>query len=375
MTSQRPVYVDGTKAFTVSYWVKPQQLAATSTALIDSSAGTNGFKLGIDQQGAISFAVGNTSNRATATCGTMKLPMKHWSHIAGVFNMMSGSFDCYLDGAKIGSVSIGSFTGMSAQPLVIGKHSADYQVLLDELKVRNYALTPEKIKTEYDDGNKPMVTVTYLNEWDEVINGQAETIMRSTADGHSFQWDTDYKITAPSLADIRALDPKEKIVRFSTTKNNALELSFKYKEHYCRRFQGKYKVSKNECKALSDFYTATQGSGWTQHQGWDKMAEKNYADLCSWRGVSCTNNKVTGLELSNNNLKGSLAPSFQQLVHLENLNLSKNAGLRHSLAQIHHPNLKELNLNATSLDEGFPTNFFQRNARLEKVSLVNAGLS
>lgn len=263
---------------------------------------------------------------------------------------------------------------MIAQPLVLGKHSNDYQLQFDELKVWNYALTPQKLKAEYDQGNTPMVTITYLNEWDEAIKGQAQTVIKTTSSGQLFQMDTNYTIKAPNLHDTQAIDPKQQTVRFSINQNNALELTFKYKEHYCRRFEGQYKVSKAECKALSDFYTATQGHAWTNNQGWNQMGQKNYVELCTWKGVNCTATKVTALQLPNNNLNGSLPNTFKQLNHLERLDLSRNVSLRNVLIQLHHPHLKELNLNGSQLNEAFPVNFFQRNSKLEKVFLTDSAL-
>ena len=43
------------------------------------------------------------------------------------------------------------------------------QMTIDDLKIRNYALTPEQIKTEYTLGNKPTLLVHYVDEKGETL--------------------------------------------------------------------------------------------------------------------------------------------------------------------------------------------------------------
>lgn len=55
--------------------------------------------------------------------------------------------------------------------------------------------------------------------------------------------------------------------------------------------------------ALSTLYEAATGGGWTNNINWlDRTA-----DVCTWDNVVCNSNgDVTGLELQNNNLVGSV---------------------------------------------------------------------
>ncbi|MBO0931562.1 leucine-rich repeat domain-containing protein [Fibrella aquatilis] len=81
---------------------------------------------------------------------------------------------------------------------------------------------------------------------------------------------------------------------------------------------------------LMSLYYATNGAGWKLKRGWATNCEP-----CSgWTGISCSNNRVTGIELANvdytydgNNLVGSLPESIGQLTKLTTLNLSYNRGL------------------------------------------------
>ncbi len=69
-----------------------------------------------------------------------------------------------------------------------------------------------------------------------------------------------------------------------------------------------------ECEALLVLYNATDGPRWVQNSGWGQ----NDA-VCSWHGVTCTNGHVTQLNLSNNQLNGSIPP---ELATLTNVRLS-----------------------------------------------------
>ncbi len=70
---------------------------------------------------------------------------------------------------------------------------------------------------------------------------------------------------------------------------------------------------------LVDLYTRTNGAGWTNKTGW-----LTNCDPCSWAGVSCTNGRVTYIDLRSNGLTGSLPASLGNLAGLEYLNLQNN---------------------------------------------------
>lgn len=65
---------------------------------------------------------------------------------------------------------------------------------------------------------------------------------------------------------------------------------------------------KEECKALLSFYESTNGVSWKHHDGWEfDPNDRMFHKLNSWFGVSTNSmeeNRVTGLELGFNGLKG-----------------------------------------------------------------------
>ena len=94
-------------------------------------------------------------------------------------------------------------------------------------------------------------------------------------------------------------------------------------------------VSVDECQALLDFYRESSSTNalWTNSNGW-RLADDSSKDrkwynetvppICSWHGISCQNNKLVWLNLSNNNLQKTFTGSFVKLKNLEVLNLSEN---------------------------------------------------
>ena len=82
------------------------------------------------------------------------------------------------------------------------------------------------------------------------------------------------------------------------------------------------------CTALGDMYTSTNGASWTNNTGWSLAARGNATDYCTFRGVTCRNGKLTEMNLSYNNLVGSLPSTWLKSTFvpgLTKLNLTGNA--------------------------------------------------
>lgn len=75
-----------------------------------------------------------------------------------------------------------------------------------------------------------------------------------------------------------------------------------------------------ECQALVSIYDTAGGNAWIDATGW-----RNSSTACGWYGVTCAGGHVTGLDLNNNGLAGTLATQVGSLSSLTQLNLSGNA--------------------------------------------------
>ncbi len=75
-----------------------------------------------------------------------------------------------------------------------------------------------------------------------------------------------------------------------------------------------------ERNALNDFYYLSKGAEWTNSTNW----EDEYTSYCNWKGVTCENDRVTKLNLTNNGLSGRLSESIGNLTSIKVLDLSDN---------------------------------------------------
>lgn len=74
-----------------------------------------------------------------------------------------------------------------------------------------------------------------------------------------------------------------------------------------------------ELQALVTVYEKTDGPHWANSDGW--LSDNSY---CDWYGVTCRGEKIVKLDLSHNQLNGSIPPEISKLEYLESLNLGKN---------------------------------------------------
>ena len=121
-------------------------------------------------------------------------------------------------------------------------------------------------------------------------------------------------------------------------------------------------VSVDECQALLDFYRESSSTNalWKNSNGWRLGSDRNQnrkwynetvPPICSWYGISCQNNKLIWLNLSNNNLQKTFTGSFVKLKNLEVLNLSENLNFNAEFKSEFRTSLtklKEINLSYTN---------------------------
>lgn len=107
-------------------------------------------------------------------------------------------------------------------------------------------------------------------------------------------------------------------------------------------------VSKEEKQVLLNLYTATNGLNWNNQWNLEEPVD-------SWHGITVENNKVTGINLLFNNLKGDLPASLGALKNLKKLELSFNPISGNIPSEL--GNLKQLEvlaINGTALSGSIP---------------------
>jgi hypothetical protein len=78
-------------------------------------------------------------------------------------------------------------------------------------------------------------------------------------------------------------------------------------------------VTSEESAALMALYSATDGENWNDNEGWGNIGYE-----CTWDRVTCAGSNVITLDLSSNQLSGSIPAEIGSLTKLEWLDLSLN---------------------------------------------------
>lgn len=122
---------------------------------------------------------------------------------------------------------------------------------------------------------------------------------------------------------------------------------------------------------LRALYVKTNGSNWTNSNNWLSGCD----ELCSWYGITCENGKVVSIDLSNNNLVGSIPNNIGQLTSLKELSLRNNQ-LVGSIPTFFDNllNLEYLDLRGNLLDGPIPLEFQDklRTIRLDSNFLIGS---
>ncbi|MCB9556290.1 MAG: leucine-rich repeat domain-containing protein [Deltaproteobacteria bacterium] len=108
-------------------------------------------------------------------------------------------------------------------------------------------------------------------------------------------------------------------------------------------------IPASECEALRAFYYATGGDNWTNRSGWNSSPTP-----CSWHGIVCAIGHVDWIDLTNNNLSGSLPDQLAALTKMSDLVLPQNrltGGIPSALASLP---IDRLQLNGNQLSGALP---------------------
>ena len=121
-----------------------------------------------------------------------------------------------------------------------------------------------------------------------------------------------------------------------------------------------------EREALIKLYSSTDGDEWHDNTGWKRVIWSNQQQKylvyygavgteCDWYGVTCYSGSVSRIDLSYNNLSGSIPAELGNLTNLTELNLSFNSltgSIPDELGNL--TNLTDLSLSANYLSGSIP---------------------
>ncbi|MCY4204981.1 MAG: S8 family serine peptidase, partial [Bacteroidetes bacterium] len=128
-------------------------------------------------------------------------------------------------------------------------------------------------------------------------------------------------------------------------------------------------------QALKSLYTATNGDAWTKKTNWDISKVPSESEFSSWYGVGFSERRLFLLDLSENNLSGTLPTNLSNLRQLEILNLYDNAltgPIPSELGQLSE--LNQLYIENNSLTGSLPSELGNL-SKMQKFDVSNNNLS
>lgn len=168
------ITVEG-QQLTISLWAAPRTFewddpnaAAngndTLTGLVGQSnkEKNQGFLLGYQRYGALSFQVGTGSDWLTCWTNGDNLKPYEWNFVTAVFDSKAGEMAIYLNGERVASRSVpkGAEIAPAKKSLVVGRNAEGERLvagfrnvvsgLLDEVKLYSCAFTSDEVKKEYE---------------------------------------------------------------------------------------------------------------------------------------------------------------------------------------------------------------------------------
>jgi hypothetical protein len=137
----------------ISSWTNARFISS-----LDYSPSPYGFSNRVTNSTTFSISGGSSASGRNANITIPALSLNTWYHFVTYYDIANNSFHLYIDGKYIGNTGTLSWSidGYSDK-MVIGRWATDYgnyyyTGLIDEAKIYNFALTPEEILQDYNQG-------------------------------------------------------------------------------------------------------------------------------------------------------------------------------------------------------------------------------
>ncbi|MEI9962733.1 MAG: LamG-like jellyroll fold domain-containing protein [Limisphaerales bacterium] len=168
--------------FTIEAWVnglgyKPTNSSGAGIVAKGYFGSKGSAEMTLDEGAAnedFRLEVHSPANKASDANSTINAQNSGWHFLVGVCDEANSNVLLYVDGVVAGRTAIAPLTGIintAAVPLMIGARSTSvtsvannqFQGLIDNVAVYNYALTPNQIATQYQAGTGLIVNTTATN--------------------------------------------------------------------------------------------------------------------------------------------------------------------------------------------------------------------
>lgn len=147
----------GRNSFSVSYWTKDPVTGRDVSKMSDTATGNPGWYL-MTADNSLQWGVGDGTTAWLKTGVSPTFSPNTWYHIVAVFNRTTNLFEAYVNSQQVTSTDISSFANSfdNSRQFDIGRRdiasASFHQGQLDDVRIYNYALTLDQIKTIYNGG-------------------------------------------------------------------------------------------------------------------------------------------------------------------------------------------------------------------------------
>lgn len=146
----------GTGSFSVSFWINPSALPASTGGLVTKMAGNyaTGWYTSISSTGTIWFYARSGVNTYGKVISSSPVSIGQWHHITGVVDQSGAMIHLYIDGVENGSpLNISGFGSIDAvAPMLMGAVRTDtsfYNGSIDDVRIYNRTLSVGEISQLY----------------------------------------------------------------------------------------------------------------------------------------------------------------------------------------------------------------------------------
>jgi hypothetical protein len=144
-------YINSTKLFSLSAWVKTNEVASQTWALAIGGTGANKVSLTKNADYKVRIEVTDTSNNPKYATSINPINHSEWTLITGVYN--GSSIFIYINGVLSSSTLVGNINDVSGLSYMGARGTNNYwNGSIDDVQIHNRALTQDEITAQYNLG-------------------------------------------------------------------------------------------------------------------------------------------------------------------------------------------------------------------------------
>jgi len=194
----------GNAELSVEAWVKSTNAQVSGAGIVTKGYGSGGEQFDLDLYGGdFRFFVRDTSGTVHGPTSSVVPATGQWYHVVGVWDGANGAARLYIDGAQSAAITnIATGLGLQAAPNGVGVSGANlvsigartsasnsisfslqFQGVIDEVALYNYALSPSQVQADYQIGSlllPPTLTIANVGGGQVQLSWDAGILQNAT---------------------------------------------------------------------------------------------------------------------------------------------------------------------------------------------------